>query len=96
MAVDHYENFPVASLLLPRALRAGAAVAGAGAEAVRAAARSELAGADVELDYLALVDPATFAEVRPGHRGRAILAVAGVVGSTRLIDNLEVDLGEEE
>lgn len=81
------------ALALSRALRAGEQAAGEGARAVLAAARAELAQAELELDYLALVDPATFAEVDPGAQGRAILALAARVGSTRLIDNVEVRLG---
>lgn len=82
------------ALSLSRALRAGASAASDGPAAVRAAAHAELAVSDVDLDYLALVDPATFADVAPGARGRAVLAVAATVGKTRLIDNVEVDLGE--
>ena len=81
------------ALALSRALRAGEQAAGEGARAVLAAARAELAQAELELDYLALVDPATFAEVDPDAQGRAILALAARVGSTRLIDNVEVRLG---
>ncbi|MBR7830043.1 pantoate--beta-alanine ligase [Actinospica sp. MGRD01-02] len=39
-------------------------------------------------DYLALVDPETFAEVDEAYRGPAVLALAAKVGATRLIDNL--------
>ncbi|AWS47501.1 pantoate--beta-alanine ligase [Streptosporangium sp. 'caverna'] len=46
----------------------------------------------LDLDYLVLVDPATFAEVGEDHAGEAILAVAAKVGSTRLIDNVIVTL----
>jgi hypothetical protein len=44
------------------------------------------------LDYLALVDPATFTPVADDHRGEAILAVAARVGGTRLIDNVVLTL----
>lgn len=44
------------------------------------------------LDYLVLVDPATFTEVGDDYRGEAVLAVAGRVGTTRLIDNVVVSL----
>ena len=44
----------------------------------------------VELDYLVLADPDTFADVGPGHRGTALLLVAARVGSTRLIDNVSL------
>lgn len=81
------------AVALSRALRAGADAAVRGADAVRAAAADVLSGADVELDYLALVDPHRFAEVPEDHRGPAVLAVAARVGSTRLIDNVELHVG---
>jgi pantoate--beta-alanine ligase len=88
------------ALALPRALQAGAAAdagagAGAGAGAVLAAARGVLdAEPGLIVDYLALVDPATFAPVEAGAgRRHAVLAVAARVGSTRLIDNVPIDLG---
>lgn len=99
------------ALVLSRALRAGeSALRGSGvpagarddahdtadADAVRAAARAELAGADLELDYVALIDPRTAREVPAGHRGAAVLAVAARVGTTRLIDNVPLQLGEPE
>ncbi|MDH2387557.1 pantoate--beta-alanine ligase [Streptomyces sp. HNM0663] len=69
-----------------------------GADAVRAAARFVLdeaakATPPLALDYLALVDPADFAEVPDGHEGEAILAVAAKVGTTRLIDNMPLSFG---
>ncbi|MBW5421974.1 pantoate--beta-alanine ligase [Streptomyces sp. BG9H] len=69
-----------------------------GPAAVVAAARQVLDEAarlspPLELDYVALVDPADFTEVRPGHTGDAVLAVAAKVGSTRLIDNLPLTFG---
>jgi pantoate--beta-alanine ligase len=45
------------------------------------------------LDYLALVDPATFTPVSDSHRGSAVLVVAAKVGITRLIDNVVLTLG---
>jgi pantoate--beta-alanine ligase len=52
----------------------------------------EAAKADppLHLDYVVLVDPATFTEVTSSYVGPAILAVAGKVGSTHLIDNMPV------
>ncbi|MFC4533735.1 pantoate--beta-alanine ligase [Sphaerisporangium dianthi] len=44
------------------------------------------------LDYLSLVDPATFTAVADDHRGEAVLAVAAKVGATRLIDNAVLTL----
>ncbi|OOC56602.1 MULTISPECIES: pantoate--beta-alanine ligase [Nocardiopsis] len=85
------------ALSLSRALTAGRRAAADGPDAVRAAARAvleEAAGAEppVEPDYLALVDPATFAEAPADHEGEAVLAVAARVGTTRLIDNVSVTL----
>lgn len=85
------------ALALSRSLEAARGAAGAGAAAVRAAAAAVLAEAaaarpPVRLDYLALVDPATFTEAADGHRGDAVLALAARVGSTRLIDNASLTL----
>ncbi|WP_157251908.1 pantoate--beta-alanine ligase [Nonomuraea typhae] len=73
------------ALALSRALFAGALESTP--SRIRAAALAELQGADLALDYLVLVDPATFTEVGESHQGEAILAVAAKVGTTRLIDN---------
>ncbi|HEX4790257.1 MAG TPA: pantoate--beta-alanine ligase [Actinospica sp.] len=83
----------VSALHLSRALFAG--VAQRTPAEIRAAARSVLdegarAEPPVELDYLALIDPADCAEVGDAHHGPAVLAVAAKVGTTRLIDNLPV------
>jgi pantoate--beta-alanine ligase len=88
------------ALALSRALRAGAAQAGSGPDAVREHARRLLDDASradppLRLDYLALVDPATFADVDPGYRGEATLVVAAYVGTTRLIDNMTIEFGRE-
>jgi pantoate--beta-alanine ligase len=87
-----------AALTLPRALAAAAAAASHGVAAVLAAARGVLAaaapaGPQVELDYLVLADPHTFAEVSREHNGQALLLIAAKVGSTRLIDNAVLELG---
>ncbi|MGW0802198.1 pantoate--beta-alanine ligase [Nonomuraea sp. NPDC002799] len=76
------------ALALSRALRAGAAEPTP--SGIRAAARAVLdaAGPQLEVDYLALVDPATFAEASESYTGPAVLAVAARVGRTRLIDNV--------
>ncbi|GAA0379841.1 pantoate--beta-alanine ligase [Microbispora corallina] len=83
----------VTALALSRALRAGSGRA-VPSEILRAAAAvlDEAARLDppLLLDYVALVDPATFTPVEDGFRGEAVLAVAAKVGTTRLIDNLVV------
>lgn len=80
---------------LSRALRAGAVAAyeGAGARGVVAAARTVLEAEEgVEVDYVALVDPATF-EPLTRRAEPALLVVAATVGPTRLIDNAAVSWG---
>lgn len=82
------------ALGLSAALRAGAAAAEAGPDAVRTAARTALDAAlapgDV-VDYVALVDPATFADA-DATTADALLLLAARVGTTRLIDNAPVAL----
>jgi pantoate--beta-alanine ligase len=86
------------ALALSAALRAGAAAAPSGPEAVLAAAGKVLAAAahadpPVVTDYLSLADPEEFTPVPPGHAGAARLLVAARVGATRLIDNVPLTLG---
>lgn len=93
------------ALALSRALRAGQAAAAAsgppaGPAAVLAAASAVLdaaAAADppLVLDYLELADPATFTPAGDGDGdgGPALLLVAATVGTTRLIDNVQLTLG---
>lgn len=65
-----------------------------GADAVRDAALAVLTdAAGIELDYLALVDVLTLAEVEPDHRGEALLLIAVRIGTIRLIDNALLRLG---
>jgi pantoate--beta-alanine ligase len=79
---------------VPAALDAAEAAADRDVDAMVAAAQGALAGEDgAELDYLAVVDPATFRPVDDGYRGRALVLVAARVGGTRLIDNRFVALG---
>lgn len=83
-----------AALSLSAALRdaAGLAAAGAAPGVLRKAARERMAAAGVVVDYVAVVDPVTFASVPEDHAGDVVVAVAGRVGDTRLIDNTSVVL----
>jgi pantoate--beta-alanine ligase len=72
---------------LSRGLRAAEEAIGAGqrdAGAITAAARAAMD--DVEPEYLALVDPDSFAPI-DNVNGRVLVAVAARIGDTRLIDN---------
>ncbi|MET8984547.1 pantoate--beta-alanine ligase [Nonomuraea wenchangensis] len=83
------------ALALSRALRAGEAERRPGA--IREAAREVLAAAGprLDVDYVVLVDPATFTEVGEEHAGEAVLAVAARVGATRLIDNVVLNVNPD-
>jgi len=85
-----------AARALSLALEAAAAVALGGTpdDVVRAASGvlSETAGIDT--DYVALVDPASFAPVAADFEGEGLVLVAAQVGPTRLIDNAAVHLGK--
>jgi pantoate--beta-alanine ligase len=91
-----------AALILPTALSTTAQALERGAAPSQALtiARALIASTDgVVLDYVALVDPGTFDNVTDvtdvtgaSVDRRAILAVAARVGTTRLIDNVDVTL----
>jgi pantoate--beta-alanine ligase len=88
------------ALALPRALAAATAAASAGPKAALAAAAMLLDAASasdppVELDYLTVADPVSFAEAGPDYTGPALLLVAARVGTTRLIDNTWLTFGPE-
>jgi pantoate--beta-alanine ligase len=74
--------------VLHTALRAGAAAAAEGPDAVLGAAHAVLDAADVDLDYLAL----TSAELGEPGPGDARLLVAARVGKPRLLDNIHLTL----
>ncbi|MEU4225132.1 pantoate--beta-alanine ligase [Nonomuraea sp. NPDC026600] len=80
------------ALALSTALRAGTAESVP--SKIRAAALTvlEAAAPRLALDYLVLVDPATFTEVYESYQGEAVLAVAAKIGTTRLIDNVVLSL----
>jgi pantoate--beta-alanine ligase len=82
-----------AALSLNRALLAGAAAAESGPEAVLAAAQRVLDEEPaIDVDYLALVDDVDW-QSAGAQTSAARLLVAARVGTTRLIDNVTVDLG---
>lgn len=84
------------ALTLVRSLRAGVERAGEGASAIRRAARDVLVAEPLcRVDYLVLVDAETLEDVPEWYRGEALLAVAARVGTTRLIDNMLVMVGQE-
>lgn len=85
----------VTALALPAALSAGAEARRDGPVAVLAAAERVLDDASrlsppLAVDYLALVDPATFTTVLGEFDGEAVLLVAAKAGAVRLIDNMLV------
>jgi len=83
------------ALTLSRALQAGEAAAPEGATAVRRAARDVLVREPLVLvDYLVLVHPDSLDDVPDWYRGDALLALAARVGTTRLIDNVPLVLGQ--
>ena len=83
---------------LSKALNVGKAAAetlGAKPSLAVNAARARLEGVpEAKLDYLALVDPSSFELIDDSFTGRALMLIAAVVGSTRLIDNLTIDFQE--
>ena len=73
---------------LHRALEAAQAAGERGLGATIAAAQAEIMNQPlIDLDYLEVVDPATFLPVGDDHRGPARVLIAARLGSTRLIDN---------
>ena len=66
----------------------------AGVDACIAAAQSSLMGEPrIRLEYLSVVDPASFLPVDEGHRGPALALIAATVAGHRFIDNAEIYIG---
>lgn len=79
------------ALALHEALRRGVDRAPGGPDAAVTATHQHLTSVGVRVDYVALVDPATFEPLRTD--GDGILLVAAFVGTTRLIDNVRLRVG---
>lgn len=78
------------ALTLSQALAEGALAAkrGGGAPGAYFSASSIFTLApEAKLDYLALVNPASFEPIEGGFKGQALMIVAATVGDVRLIDN---------
>ena len=82
------------ALAIPRALVAADHAGSEGAQAVLEAATKELTGGpEVHVRYVELVRPDTLEPVPPAFHGDALLLIAAMVGTTRLIDNSMVTVG---
>ncbi len=82
------------ALVIPRALVAADEAGSNGAQAVLDAATTELASEpEVHVRYVELVHPDTLEPVPPAFHGDALLLIAAMVGTTRLIDNSIVRVG---
>lgn len=83
-----------AAAIIPRAINTVVTTvkSGSATDAIASAARMFAEQPLVRLDYLELVDPATFLPVPENYVGAATLIVAAHLGNTRLIDteNLEI------
>lgn len=77
---------------ISRALRAAEATEGNAATRVNAAEQVMATAPVVRLDYVALINPATFEPIEAGFVGRVLLIIAAQVGGTRLIDNLSISI----
>ena len=80
------------ALNISRALRAAEATQGDPTARIAAAEQAMATVPAVRLDYVALVNPATFEPIEAGFVGRALLIMAAQVGGTRLIDNLSISI----
>ena len=78
---------------ISQGLAAAADAAVNGVPAAIVAAHAVIGAApSVKLDYLVVVHPHTFLLVDDDYRGPARMLVAALVGSTRLIDNISLDI----
>ena len=77
---------------ISRALRAAEVTQGDAAARLTVAEQVMATAPAVRLDYVALINPATFEPIEAGFVGRALLIIAAQVGGTRLIDNLSISI----
>lgn len=77
---------------ISRALRTAEATEGEAADRLNAVEQAMATAPAVRLDYVALINPATFEPIEAGFVGRALLIIAAQVGGTRLIDNLSISI----
>ncbi|WP_296632391.1 pantoate--beta-alanine ligase [Rhodoluna sp.] len=75
---------------LSAALRVGHATATSPSAALESARTVMHKVPEAKLDYIALVDANSFEAIQDGFKGRALMLIAAVVGTTRLIDNIEI------
>ncbi|WP_296646913.1 pantoate--beta-alanine ligase [Rhodoluna sp.] len=75
---------------LSAAIRAGHATAQKPSIALESARAVMSQVPEAKLDYIALVDADTFETIPDSFKGRALMLIAAVVGTTRLIDNIEI------
>ena len=75
---------------LSAALRIAKATATTPEHALESARTAMAKTPEAKLDYIALVDADSFADIREGFKGRALMLIAARVGETRLIDNIEI------
>ena len=80
------------ALKISQALWAAEATKGDSVARIAAAEQVVATAPAVRLDYVALVNPATFEPIEVGFVGRALLIMAAQVGGTRLIDNLSISI----
>ncbi|MDN4475462.1 pantoate--beta-alanine ligase [Demequina sp. SYSU T00192] len=84
------------ALILSEAVMAADAAARTGADLDEALAAGNAALArepEVEVEYLAALDPVSAEGLEGDYRGEAVIAVAARVGETRLIDNVVTRIG---
>ena len=87
------ETARAAARSLSVGLAEAAAAADGGVPAAIVAAHAVIGAAPlVKLDYLVVVHPQTFRLVGDDYHGQARMLVAAVVGNTRLIDNISLDI----